>query len=142
MNLDGEHQSVIFARDIFLFAVLTKGMAGRDLFYLTKDNIKDGILTYTSKVNGREKAVRMRDSLQEIVDRYAQAGTPYLFPIITSENPNEQWRQHDAAIHRINRNLRKLGRIMGLPFPLNLTVARHSWDGVMRSVSISDDFAD
>lgn len=75
LNLDGEHQSVILARDIFLFAVLTKGMAGRDLFYLTKDNIKDGVLTYTSKVNGREKTVRMKDSMQEIVDRYAQAGT-------------------------------------------------------------------
>lgn len=87
LNLDGEHQSVIFARDIFLFAVLTKGMAGRDLFYLTKDNIKDGVLTYTSKVNGREKTVRMKDSMQEIVDRYAQAGTPYLFPILTSGEP-------------------------------------------------------
>ena len=138
MDVNGLHHSTLFARDLFLFAVFTKGMAGRDLFYLTKDNIKDGILTYTSKVNGKKETVRMTTFLQEIVDRNVQPDTPYLFPIITTEDPKEQWRQHDAAIHSINWNLRKLGRIIGLPFPLNLTVARHSWESLAGDVKISE----
>ena len=138
MDVNGLHHSTLFARDLFLFAVFTKGMAGRDLFYLTKDNIKDGILTYTSKVNGKKETVRMTTFLQEIVDRNVQPDTPYLFPIITAEDPKEQWRQHDAAIHSINWNLRKLGRIIGLPFPLNLTVARHSWESLAGDVKISE----
>ena len=108
------------------------------MFCLTKDNIKDGILTYTSKVNGKKETVRMTTFLQEIVDRNVQPDTPYLFPIITTEDPKEQWRQHDAAIHSINWNLRKLGRIIGLPFPLNLTVARHSWENFAHGVEMSD----
>lgn len=113
-------------------------MTGRDIFYLTKDNIKDGRLTYTSKVTGKEESVSWYPFLQKIVSKYAQPGTPYLFPLITTEDPEEQWRQHDAAIHNINWNLKKIGRMLGLSFPLNLTVARHTWDGLIHEVKISD----
>ena len=130
MDTSGLRPSALFARDLFLFAVLTKGMTGRDMFYLTKSNLKDGALTYTSKVNGKQETVRWNGFLQEIVDKYAQPDTPYLFPVITSEEPKEQWRQHNAAIHTINWNLRKIGKTFGLSFPLNLTVARHSWESL------------
>ena len=130
MDTSGLRPSALFARDLFLFAVLTKGMTGRDMFYLTKNNLKDGALTYTSKVNGKQETVRWNGFLQEIVDKYAQPDTPYLFPVITSEEPKEQWRQHNAAIHTINWNLRKIGKTFGLSFPLNLTVARHSWESL------------
>ena len=130
MDTSGLRPSALFARDLFLFAVLTKGMTGRDMFYLTKNNLKDGVLTYTSKVNGKQETVRWNGFLQEIVDKYTQPDTPYLFPVITSEEPKEQWRQHNAAIHTINWNLRKIGKTFGLSFPLNLTVARHSWESL------------
>ena len=130
MDTSGLRPSALFARDLFLFAVLTKGMTGRDMFYLTKNNLKDGALTYTSKVNGKQETVRWNGFLQEIVDKYTQPDTPYLFPVITSEEPKEQWRQHNAAIHTINWNLRKIGKTFGLSFPLNLTVARHSWESL------------
>ena len=130
MDTSGLRPSALFARDLFLFAVLTKGMTGRDMFYLTKNNLKDGVLTYTSKVNGKQETVRWNGFLQEIVDKYAQPDTPYLFSVITSEEPKEQWRQHNAAIHTINWNLRKIGKTFGLSFPLNLTVARHSWESL------------
>lgn len=138
MDVSGLRPSALFARNLFLFAVFAKGMTGRDLFYLTRDNIKDGFLTYTSKVTGKEELVRWNTFLQDIVDRYAQPDTPYIFPIITAETPEEQWRQHDAAIHSINWNLRNIGRMLGLPFPLNLTVARHSWEGLAGDVKISE----
>ncbi len=138
MDISGLHSSAVFARDLFLFAVFTKGMTGRDIFYLTKDSIKDGFLTYTSKVTGKEEAVRWTPFLQETVDKYAQPDTPYLFPLITAEYPQGQWRQHGAAIHNINWNLKKIGRMLGLPFPLNLTVARHTWNGLIQEVKISD----
>lgn len=138
MDISGLHPSALFARDLFLFAVLTKGMTGRDLFYLTKDNIKDGFLTYTSKVTGKEETVRWNPFLQTIVDKYAQPDTPYLFPIVTAEDPEEQWRQHDSAIHNINRNLKKVGQLIGLSFPLSMTVARHSWKSITQVVKISE----
>ena len=138
MDVSGLHPSALFARDIFLFAVFTKGMTGRDIFYLTKDNITNDRLTYVSKVTGREETVRWNPFLQKIVDKYARPDTPYLFPVITAEAPKEQWRQHDAAIHTINRNLKKVGQLIGLSFPLSMTVARHSWENLIQSVKISE----
>lgn len=138
LDVNGLHPSVAFARDLFLFAVFTKGMTGNDLFYLTKDNIRDNRLTYLSKATGKEETVPWNTFLQDIVDIYAQPDTPYLFPVITAEDPKEQWRQHDAAIHTINRNLKKAGRLIGLSFPLTLTVARHSWESLTQGLKIGD----
>ena len=113
-------------------------MTGGDLFYLTKDNIKDDHLTYTSKATGKEETVIWNHYLQEIVDKYSRPDTPYLFPIITSKDPKEQWRQHEAAIHSINRNLKKVGQMLGLSFPLTLTVAHHTWKSMKKGLNVVD----
>ena len=122
----------------FLFAVFTNGMTGSDLFYLTKDNIKGDQLIYTSKATGKEETVVWNPYLQEIINKYSRPDTPYLFPVITSKDPKEQWRQHDAAIHNINRNLKKVGQILGLSFPLTLTVAHHTWKSMSNGLNVVD----
>ena len=138
LDLSGESQMTIFARDIFLFTVYTKGMRSDDIFRLTRNNIKDGQLTYCQHITGKEISIPWEPALQEITDRYKQEGTTHLFPVITAKSPREQWRQYDGILHRINYNLKKLGEMMELGYPLNLTVARHSWESMTKSVSISD----
>ena len=138
MDVSNLHPSVIFARDLFLFAIFANGMTGGDLFYLTKDNIKGDRLTYTSKAISKEETVIWNPYLQGIVDKYSNPDTPYLFPVITSKDPKEQWRQHDAAIHTINRNLKKVGQILGLSFPLTLTVAHHTWKSMNKGLNVVD----
>ena len=138
LDLSGEPQSVVFARDIFLFTVYTKGMRSDDIFRLTSKNIKDGRLTYRQHVTDKEISIPWEPALQEIADRYKRKGTSLLFPFITAKSPHEQWRQYDGLLHRINYNLKKLGERIGFDYPLNLTVARHSWESMTKSVSISD----
>ena len=138
LDLSGESEMTVFARDIFLFTVYTKGMRSDDIFRLTSKNIKDGRLTYRQHVTGKEISIPWEPALKEIADRYKQDGTPLLFPVVTAKSPREQWRQYDGRLHRINYNLKKLGEKIGLNYPLNLTVARHSWESMTKSVSISD----
>ena len=138
LDLSGEPRQVVFARDIFLFTVYTKGMKSDDIFRLTSKNIKDGRLTYRQHVTGKEISMPWEPPMQEIADRYKRKGTPFIFPVITAKNPREQWRQYDGLLHRINYSLKKLGEMMELGYPLNLTVARHSWESMTKSVSISD----
>ena len=138
LDLSGESQQVAFARDIFLFTVYTKGMKSDDIFRLTRKNIKDGQLIYRQHTTGKEISIPWEPVLQKIADRYEQKGTARLFPVITAKSPREQWRQYDGILHRINYNLKKLGEMMELGYPLNLTVARHSWESMTKSVSISD----
>lgn len=138
LDLSGESQMTVFARDIFLFTVYTRGMRSDDIFRLTRKNIKNGQLTYRQRTTGKEISIPWEPALQEIASRYKQKGTTHLFPIITTKDPHEQWRQYDGILHRINYSLKKLGERIGLDYPLNLTVARHSWESMTKSVSISD----
>lgn len=138
LDLSGESEMTVFARDIFLFTVYTKGMRSDDIFRLTRKNIKDGQLTYCQHVTGKEISIPWEPAMQEIADRYKRKGSTLLFPVITAKSPHEQWIQYDGILHRINYNLKKLGERIGLDYPLNLTVARHSWESMTKSVSISD----
>lgn len=138
LDLSGESEMTVFARDIFLFTVYARGMRSDDIFRLTRKNIKNGQLTYRQRITGKEISIPWEPALQEIADRYKQKGTPHLFPVITEKDPREQWRQYDGILHRINYSLKKLGEKIGLDYPLNLTVARHSWESMTKSVSISD----
>ena len=138
LDLSGESQMTIFARDIFLFTVYTKGMRSDDIFRLTRKNIRDGQLTFRQHITGKEISIPWEPLMQGIADRYKQDGTTRLFPVITTKDPHEQWRQYDGILHRINYSLKKLGERIGLDYPLNLTVARHSWESMTKSVSISD----
>ena len=138
LDLSGGSQMTVFARDIFLFTVYARGMRSDDIFRLTRKNIKNGWLTYRQHITGKEISLPWEPALQEIADRYKQEGTTRLFPAITTKDPREQWRQYDGILHRINYSLKKLGEMMGLGFPLNLTVARHSWESMTKSVSISE----
>ena len=138
LDLSSEHPSIVFARDIFLFSVYARGMRSDDIFRLTRKNIQDGQLTYRQHITGKEISIPWEPALQEIADRYRRKGTARLFPVITSKAPHEQWKQYDSLLHRINYSLKKLGEIMGLGYSLNLTVARHSWQSMTKSVSISD----
>ena len=138
LDLSGESEMTVFARDIFLFTVYARGMRSDDIFRLTSKNIQDGWLIYCQHITGRMISFPWEPALQEIADRYKQEGTPHLFPVITTKDPREQWRQYDGILHRINYSLKKLGERIGLDYPLNLTVARHSWESMTKSVSISD----
>ena len=138
LDLSSEHPSIVFARDIFLFSVYARGMRSDDIFRLTRKNIQDGQLTYRQHITGKEISIPWEPALQEIADRYRRKGTARLFPVITAKAPHEQWKQYDSLLHRINYSLKKLGEIMGLGYSLNLTVARHSWQSLTKSVSISD----
>ena len=138
LDLSGEPQMTIFARDIFLFTVYARGMRSDDIFRLTRNNIKNGQLTYRQHITGREISIPWEPALQEIIDRYRQKGTTRIFPVITAKSSHEQWMQYDGVLHRINYSLKKLGKMINLDYPLNLTVARHSWESMTRSVSISD----
>lgn len=85
LDLSGEPRQIVFARDIFLFTVYTKGMKSDDIFRLTKENVRDGRLTYRQHLTGKEISMPWEPPMQEIADRYKRKGTTLLFPVITAK---------------------------------------------------------
>jgi len=73
--------------------------------------------------------------MQELIDKYDTTDSPYLLPIIKSNEKDER-RQYKSEAHRINRNLKKIGEQLGLAIPLTTYVARHGWASIAKSKNI------
>lgn len=127
--------AVAFARDVFMLSIYLQGMSFIDMAYLKKSDIRNGMLLYDRKKTRQTLAISWEPSMQDIVDEYAHltSGSPYLLPIITRHDGTER-EQYEKMEHNVNRNLKKIGEMVGLHIPLTTYVARHTWASTMRDM--------
>ena len=124
-----------FARDMFMFSFCTRGMSFIDMAYLKKTDLSNSCLTYRRKKTGQLLTMEWTKQMQDIVDKYKQNGTRYLLPIITREDGSER-RQYQNMMRKINRLLKDIARMIGLPVPLSMYYTRHSWATIARGKDI------
>lgn len=124
-----------FARDMLMFSFYTRGMSFIDMAYLCKKDVADGYITYRRKKTGQELSIAFVPEIGAIVDKY-QSSTKYLLPIIAIENCAER-QQYRNQLIRINRHLKKIGKMTGISIPLSTYVMRHSWATIARNKGIS-----
>ena len=125
------------ARDIFLLSFYTRGMSFIDIALLKKSDINNGTLTYRRRKTGRIMTLRWEPCMKRIADQYAPTSpSPYLLSFIQKPEGDIRKQCHNA-LTRIDRNLKKIGRKIGLTLPLTLYVARHSWASIARDEGIS-----
>ena len=122
------------ARDMFMFSFYTRGMALADMANLTTANLRNGYLVYRRQKPRQELYVKWEPCMQEIVDRYPRQ-SPFLLPLIKSEEDKRD--QYKLTQQRVNHNLKKLSERLGLPHPLTMSMARHSWASIANSKDIS-----
>ncbi len=136
LDLTGK-PSLSFARDIFMFSFYTRGMSFVDIAYLKKSNLRDGLLTYNRRKTFQCLTIQWEQPMQDIVDRYAgqTSGSPYFFPIIRGDAFPDR-TLYENTLQRVNRNLKLIGRLVGLHIPLTTYVARHSWASIARHMSV------
>lgn len=115
-----------FARDMFMLSIYLQGMSFVDMAYIKKSDLRNGLLQYSRKKTRQTLTVGWESPMQDIVDTYAHlaAGSPYLLPIITRADGTER-RQYEQMEHNVNRNLKKIGEMVGLQMPLTTYVGRH-----------------
>lgn len=123
--------SMDFARDMFMFSFCTRGMSFIDMAYLKKADLNNGCLAYRRKKTGQLMMIEWTKQMQDIIDKYKSDGTSYLLPIITSEDGSER-RQYQNQMRKINRLLKDIANWAGLPMPLSMYYARHSWATIAR----------
>lgn len=124
-----------YARDLFMFSFYTRGMSFVDMAFLKKKDLQNGILSYRRKKTNQLLSVKWERPMQELIGKYDTTGSPYLLPIIKSNGKDER-RQYKSEGHRINNNLKKIGRRLGLEIPLTTYVARHGWASIAKSKNI------
>ena len=123
------------ARDAFLFSIMAMGIPFIDLAHLKKSDIKDGFIVYNRKKTGRRVTVKMEKCMQEIVARYSDYNSPYLFPLLRSGSEKE----YQSLLCRYNRALAKLSAMTNLSLKLTSYTARHTWASMAykRGVSLA-----
>lgn len=124
-----------FARDLFMFSFYTRGMSFVDIAFLKKKDLHNGVLSYRRHKTGQQLIIKWETPMQEIVGKYDTSETPYLLPVIKDHNKDER-KQYKNQAHKINRNLRKIGKQLGLTIPLTTYVARHGWASIAQSKNI------
>ena len=129
----GEGLGERFSLDLFLFSFYTQGMSFSDMANLKTENIKGNILTYYRKKTGQKVIIEMEECMKEIIDRYSDSNSNYIFPILRNYHDCCEfikWKKTGAALTVYNKNLSKLARLAGIGKSLTSYVARHSWASI------------
>lgn len=122
-----------FTRDLFLFSFYTQGMNFSDMANLKTDNIKEGIIRYNRKKTGQQISIELEDCMKEVIDRYLDSNSNYIFPILRNCNDCDEsvrWKKTMDMLAIFNRNLNKLACLAGIRDHLTSYVARHSWASI------------
>ena len=124
-----------FARNIFLFLFYCRGMSLIDALFLKKSDLANGVITYRRHKTGQRLHIKVIPKIRDFLDRYPSADSHYLLPLIKEARQNER-RQYETALRRINRNLKRIGVKAGISIPLTTYVSRHSWATIANTKNI------
>ena len=138
------------ARRLFLFSYFCYGMSFVDMAKLTTENIvvSEGIghIVYkrekTKNVkNMKPLIIPVTPALKDILEWFKQNTSlvgNYLLPIITKDYDGEQLYDHiRTRYQRLNNNLKKLGKILGVEKNLTTYVSRHTMAMTLQGNDVS-----
>lgn len=124
IELDLTHEKHLeLARDLFLFSFYSRGMSFVDIVFLKKPG---STIDYNRKKTNQWLHVSLTPQLKELIRKYKN-DSEYIFPILNSAIPVSLYKQYRLALERVNRNLKQVGKLIGLETTLTTYVARHSW---------------
>ena len=129
--------SLSLARDMFIFSYCTRGMAFVDMAYLRNGNVQGSEIVYTRHKTGQQLCIKIEPCIQEIISRYSSVSEPpYLFPILTTEEPYKAFSQYQTALNYYNRQLKRLAKLLNMDHPLSSYTSRHSWATAARKHNV------
>lgn len=113
-------------KDIFLFSFYTRGISFIDIAYMQYSHIKNGYLKYQRSKTHQSLSVRLEIPAYKIIKRYwgtSRAG--YLFPILTSTEAEQCYKEYRYQLGLYNKRLNRIGMLLGLKCNLSSYVAKH-----------------
>ena len=139
INYKGKSDMERLAIDLFTFSYFTAGINFIDMAMLERSNIVDGQLVYYRKKTKKQIIIPLQDKAVEIIKKYSNEHSPYLFPVLSSFHKTEAQvanRLH-KVLAKVNKHLKDIGDKLKLPLPLTTYVARHSYATVLKRAGVS-----
>ena len=132
-----ENSPLLWARDIFVFSFCTMGMPFCDIVNLKKTNIKDDHIVYARKKTKQTVIVKIEEPVREIIDRYYDKKSVWLFPFLMGDSDRWTLDRYQAVLCRYNSLLKVLATLAGVKKTVTSYVSRHSWASIANELSIS-----
>lgn len=122
--------SLSLARDLFLFSFYAMGMPFVDIAYLKKSNLREGFILYARHKTGQPIRVAILQPMRELMQRYDNPDSEYLFPILSEGSVEALHRQYRLHLRQYNYSLHRLSEMIESRRPLSSYVVRHSWASI------------
>lgn len=117
------------ARNFFVASYMMYGMNFSDMASLKKSDIKDGRILYRRKKTSKLYDIKITEALGQITNHYLNANSKseFLFPILRSNDPDQQYKEVLWARKRYNKKLKEIAKLVGIENNLTSYVSRHSF---------------
>ena len=127
------------AVDLFTFGYFMGGINFGDMARLKQENIAGGRLYYTRHKTGKLLSYKLMPKALEIIQRYQNPTSEYLFPILNSSHKTElqKFNRIHKALAKTNKALKQIGEELKIPNKLTTYVARHSYATVLRRAGVA-----
>lgn len=127
------------AIDLFYFSYLCAGINFKDIAYLTKNNIIDNRIVYTRKKTKKLIKVPLQDKAFEIICKYENPNSKYLFPILSPAHKTDQQKINrlTKVLKTTNKYLKQIGQELDIPIDLTTYVARHTYATVLKRSGVN-----
>ena len=123
-------------RDLFLFSFYSLGMPFVDMAFLRKKQIGEGQIVYHRHKTGQRIVITIEPCMQEIINRYEDSERDYVFPLLSTDNPQKAYDEYLLKLNRYNRALKQIAFRAGISRRLTSYVSRHSWASVAFSNNV------
>lgn len=115
-------------RDTFMFSFFNRGMSFVDVAFLTEDKCADDTISYKRKKTHIPVRVTLNSQTAELLKKYRKPDNAFLFPFLNDKGTaEEQYKRYRTYLAWINRNLKKIGKMLGIDVRLTIHGARHAW---------------
>lgn len=110
-----------------------------DISLLTKDNIQDNQLVYIRKKTKKLIRLPLQPKAIQLINKYSNSKSPYLFPILNSSHKTEQQKANRVhkVISKVNKRLKDIGKELNLPVNLTTYIARHTYATVLKRSGVN-----
>ena len=131
------------AKDLFLFSYFTAGMNFGDMARLRYRDLIKGRIYYSRHKTQKLLSFQLVPNALQIIQKYSKTGhakDDYIFPILNRNihrTPQQIFNRTHKVLAKINRELKVLGKLIGLEVPLTTYVARHTYATVLKRSGVS-----
>ena len=134
-----EDSSLYNAQQYFLFSYYSLGINFVDMANLKWENILNDRIFYKRAKTGKELNFKLRDETLKIINYWkpltGRISDNYVFPILNKtihNTPTQINNRVHKVITSVNKNLKEIGKRIGLATPLTTYVARHTFATVLK----------